>query len=172
MDLLTHIKQFLSISWDLAQIWYGKKWSHYVFWGVPVCLEDFVEASGQTKRTGNIQLVLKKWYYLAIQARAELIILLMVFNSLWSSDVIWRYRLRSTLAQVIDCCLEESSQYLKHCWLFIGEVLWHTTRSNFTSNSQATILYNVLENYISKDCHISQGAMYRCRFPNVSLNTG
>ena len=36
-------------------------------------------------------------------------------NSLWSSDVIWRQRSWSTLAQVMACCLTAPSHYLNQC---------------------------------------------------------
>ena len=56
-------------------------------------------------------------------------------NSLWPSDVIWRQGPRSTLAQVIACCLTGPSHYLNQCWPMISEVLWHSPYSNFTENT-------------------------------------
>ena len=47
-------------------------------------------------------------------------------NSLWPSDVIWRQRSGSTLAQVMACCLTAPSHYLNQCWLIISEVQWHS----------------------------------------------
>ena len=38
-------------------------------------------------------------------------------NSLWLSDIIWWHRSRSTLAQVMACCLMAPCPYLNHCWL-------------------------------------------------------
>ena len=38
-------------------------------------------------------------------------------NSLWPSDTIWRHKTRSTLAQVMACCLTAPSHYLNQCWL-------------------------------------------------------
>ena len=61
------------------------------------------------------------------------------------SDVTWRHRYWSTLAQVMACCLMARSHYLSQCWLLISEVLWHSLESNFTANAQATILYNELK---------------------------
>ena len=52
--------------------------------------------------------------------------------SLWPSDVIWWQGSRSTLAQVMACCLMATSHYLNQCWLIISEVLWHSPDSNFT----------------------------------------
>ena len=49
-----------------------------------------------------------------------------LFNSVWPSDVIWWQGSRSTLAQVMACCLTAPSHYLNQCWLIISEVLWHT----------------------------------------------
>ena len=46
-----------------------------------------------------------------------------IFNSLWSSDAMWWHTPRSTLVQVVDCCLTVPSHYLDPCW-FIDGVLW------------------------------------------------
>ena len=43
-------------------------------------------------------------------------------NSLRPSDVIWRRGSRSTLAQVMACCLTAPSHYLNQCWLIISIV--------------------------------------------------
>ena len=43
-------------------------------------------------------------------------------NSLRPSDVIWRCRSGSTLAQVMACCLMAPSHYLNQSWLIISEV--------------------------------------------------
>ena len=40
-------------------------------------------------------------------------------------DAIWWHGTRSTLAQVMACCLTAPSHYLNQCWLIIGEVPWH-----------------------------------------------
>ena len=40
-------------------------------------------------------------------------------NSLLPSDAKWQQRSRSTLAQVMACCLMASNHYLKQCWLII-----------------------------------------------------
>ena len=40
-------------------------------------------------------------------------------NPLWPSDVIWRQVFRSTLAQVMACCLTAPRHYLNQCWLMI-----------------------------------------------------
>ena len=57
--------------------------------------------------------------------------------TLWPSDAIWRHRSGSTLAQVMACCLTAPSHYLNQCWLFINEVQWHTSDSNFTMDTSA-----------------------------------
>ena len=48
-----------------------------------------------------------------------------IINSLWPSDAIWRHISRSTLAQVMACCLTAPSHYLNQCWL-ISKVQWHS----------------------------------------------
>ena len=64
------------------------------------------------------------------------------FNSLWPSGVIWRQGSRSTLAQVMACCLTAPSHYLNQCWLMISEVLWHSPDSNFTENTSDIYRWN------------------------------
>ena len=44
----------------------------------------------------------------------------------WPSDAIWRHRSRSTLAQVMACCLTAPSHYLNQCWLIISKFLWYS----------------------------------------------
>ena len=56
-------------------------------------------------------------------------------NSLWPRDVIWWQGSRSTLAQVMACCLTAPSHYLPQCWLMISKVLWHSPDRNFTENT-------------------------------------
>ena len=60
----------------------------------------------------------------------------MQVNSLWPSDVVWRQGSRSTLAQVMACCLTAPSHYLNQCWLMISEVLWYSPDSNFAENTK------------------------------------
>ena len=50
-------------------------------------------------------------------------------NSLWPSDVIWRLRSGSILAQVMACCLTPPSHYLNQCWRTINMVHWHLYRA-------------------------------------------
>ena len=44
---------------------------------------------------------------------------------------IWRQRSRSTLAQVMACCLTAPSHYLNQFWLIISKVQWHSSEGNF-----------------------------------------
>ena len=90
-----------------------------------------------------------------------------IFNSLRPSDVIWRQRTGSTLAQVMAFCLTEPtctvinpilltylltapSHYLNQCWLIISKVLWHSCEDNFTRDTSAINHQNWPENYFSK----------------------
>ena len=68
-------------------------------------------------------------------------------NSLWASDVTWRHGSRSTLAQVMACCLTAPSHYLNQCWLMINEVLWHSPDNNFTENTSDFYNWNEFEIY-------------------------
>ena len=56
-------------------------------------------------------------------------------HSLGPSDVIWRQKTGSTLAQVMACCLTAPSHYLNQCWLIISKV--HSSQSNFARDTPA-----------------------------------
>ena len=55
------------------------------------------------------------WLHLKVQT--YLVILL---TSLWQSDAIQWHKSRSTLVQVMACCLMAPSHYLNQCWLIIS----------------------------------------------------
>ena len=57
-------------------------------------------------------------------------------DSLWPSDAICWHRSRSTMAQVMACCLMAPIHYLNHCWLMINGVLQHSAETKFTGNAQ------------------------------------
>ena len=52
-------------------------------------------------------------------------------NSWWPRDAIWRQESRSTLVQVMACCLTAPSHYLNQCWLIITKVQWCSSEGNF-----------------------------------------
>ena len=72
-----------------------------------------------------------------------------VINSLRPGDTIW-HRTRSTLAQVMACCLTAPSHYLNQCWLIISKVHWHSYEGNLTQDTLAINHLHYLENYLSK----------------------
>ena len=47
-------------------------------------------------------------------------------DSLWPREAIWWQGSRSTLAQVMPCCLKAPSHFLNQCCVLICEVLWHS----------------------------------------------
>ena len=65
-----------------------------------------------------------------------------LFNSLWTSDTIWRHKSGSTLAQVMACCLTAPSHYLNQSWLVIGKVQWLSSECNFTRDALAISHWN------------------------------
>ena len=60
-------------------------------------------------------------------------------NSLWPSDAISRQGSRSTLVQVMACCLTAPSHYLNQCWLIITKVQWCLSEGNFAEISQPSV---------------------------------
>ena len=48
---------------------------------------------------------------------------------------------RSTLAEVITCCLTAPSHYLNQCWHITKGVMWFSPQSNSTSAHELNLLY-------------------------------
>ena len=88
--------------------------------------------------------------YLLLALRHILCCRTFLFNSLWPNDSIWQHRSRSTLAQVMACCLMAPSHYLNQCWLIFSKVKWHSVEGNLTRDSKPFNHWNKLENYLSK----------------------
>ena len=66
----------------------------------------------------------------------------------WPGDAIWWHGTRSTLAQVMACCLMAPSHYLNQCWLSILEVPWHSSGCIIIRRSEETNQWNKNENCI------------------------
>ena len=79
-----------------------------------------------------------------------------MFNSLWPSDVFRCHRTWSTLVQVMAWCLMAQSHYLNQCWLIISEILWHSSKGNFTGNAQNIVLheFEIMASF-SKEQHVN-----------------
>ena len=60
----------------------------------------------------------------------------LLFNSLWPSYAIRWHESRSTVAQVMACCLTAPSHYQTQRWLIISEIFWHSPEGNLTLNAQ------------------------------------
>ena len=71
-------------------------------------------------------------------------------NSLWPSDAIWQEGSRSTLVQVMACCLMAPSHYLNQCWLIVTKVQWCSSEGNFAWDITSISHWNSLENYFSR----------------------
>ena len=71
-------------------------------------------------------------------------------TSLRHSDVIWRQGSRSTLAQVMACCLTAPSHYLKQCWLAISKLKWHSPERISIRSIANTRQRNKIENWYVK----------------------
>ena len=81
-------------------------------------------------------------------------------NSLRLSDAIRRQRSRSTLAEVMPCCVVAPSHYLSQGWPPISEILWHSPEFNFTASAQATVLSDKFENYTFLTTSTSPGGQW------------
>ena len=70
---------------------------------------------------------------------------ILIINSLWPNDAIWRQRFRSILAQVMACCLMAPSHYLNQYWL-ISRVLHNLPENNACGNAHENNRYNTFDN--------------------------
>ena len=67
-----------------------------------------------------------------------------VVNSLWPIDVIWWHKTRSSLVQVMVCCLtapshDLNSYYLNPCWCIAKWTLWNKVQWNLNWSKFLTI---------------------------------
>ena len=54
------------------------------------------------------------------------------------------------MVQLMAWCLQAPSHYLNLCWLFISEVLWHSSKRNFTEDDQDSYLSYEFEGWYSR----------------------
>ena len=81
-------------------------------------------------------------------------------NALWVSWIIRPHRSKSTLAQVMACCL---SHYLNQCWPIIKIGLWHPPKSDFTRSGHELNQLNVSSFSFISDLILCAGC--RCASP-------
>ena len=60
-------------------------------------------------------------------------------NSLWPNDAIWWQISRSTLVQVMACCLTAPSHYLNQWWLITSVVERHSSKASSQEITQPSI---------------------------------
>ena len=81
-------------------------------------------------------------------------------NSLWSNEVISKYRSGTTLLQVMACCLMASSHYLNQCCLKCQQVLVAFTRGQLLRKCSRYLSQIWDWKLLNQDySHISQGSM-------------
>ena len=89
-----------------------------------------------------------------------------------SCDAIWHQGSRSTLVQVMACCLTAPSHYLNHCWLTVSKVQSHSSEGNFTIDTSAVNHWIYLENYLPKiSLNLSGANELRVRIRAPSIDT-
>ena len=104
-------------------------------------IHSFPRFYTDTEATANSKEITLNPKYTSAYNRAVLKV-----NSLWPSDAIWRQGSRSTLVQIMACCLTAPSHYLNQCWLIISKVEWHSSKGKFTRDTSAINHWNYLEN--------------------------
>ena len=65
-------------------------------------------------------------------------VFLLYLNSLLPNDAIWQHGSRSTMVQVMACCLTAPSHYLNQSWLINTKVQWCSSEGNFAWDITAT----------------------------------
>ena len=90
---------------------------------------DWVRSTGTRSSNQLTWLVLPIWHQQTSPSDANKCDI--AINSLWPSEAIWRQGSRSTLVQVMVCCLTAPSHYLNQCWLIITKVQWCSSEGNF-----------------------------------------
>ena len=71
-----------------------------------------------------------------IKRNVHIYLLISTVMELRPGDDIWGHRSRSTLTQVMACCLTAPSHYLSQCLPFINKVLWHSPKTNFIGTAK------------------------------------
>ena len=98
------------------------QWLQFVSNGVTAVLHWAIDSRFWTNKRCHVAVLGQLWGVLGEHC---------FFNSLRPSDAIWRQGSRSTLVQVMACCLTAPSHYLNQCWLIISEVQRHSLGRNF-----------------------------------------
>ena len=75
-------------------------------------------------------------------------------------DSTWRHRSGSKLAHAMACCLTARSHYLRHSWLFINGVMWHSIQTSFRGSVQDIISLNAFEIYTRQITSTQLGSIY------------
>ena len=101
---------------------------------IHICNADFCIMTNCSIYSFNLKVVL--------HSELTLISCLGLLNSLSSGDAIWRHGTRSTLAQVMTCCLTAPNPYLNQCRLAITTVLWHSLDDCFSTCALAINHWN------------------------------
>ena len=89
-----------------------------VWWSALIVWCWLVNDAGHTCGAESILINIEIYFHLPV-------------HLLWPRDTIWWHISRSTLAQVMACCLTAPSQYLNHCWIISSKVLRHLPEGNF-----------------------------------------
>ena len=91
-----------------------------------------------------------KFHYSIVNTKSSITFTTYPFNSLRLNDAIWPHRLRSTLAQVMACCLTAPSHCPNKFWFIINKVPWHLSGGIITKRSEDTNPWNKIDNYVFK----------------------
>ena len=125
----------------------------------PCCWRINSKYSGTTYRQLQLRFV-----QLPLQSQLRLLRISQSKLLLAHCDQVTPYGGRSTLLQVMACCLTTPSYYPNQCWLIISKVLWHSTEGTLTL-TECTLQLGV---YTPKPlCYHSHWSVHSNHTPNI-----
>ena len=148
-NLHQYTKQYYSYKKMDLKMSSATGWSFYL--GTLVCvkwlsLKDLLKYL-MSKTWSSVYLQMEQCWQLSL---ACFLHIPMVIDSLWPSDVTWRHRFGSTLAEVMAWCLTAPSHYMNKCWLIISKVLCQSSNGIIIRKSEDINMHSKVEICIFK----------------------
>ena len=125
--------------WQFLEPWHGRWYEYEIF--IASCTDNIYDLENERWLLGTWLIMLRfmdlGWPRVCRRSTSVLFV-----NSFRPSDAIWWQISRSTLVQVVACCLMAPSHYLDQCWLIITEVQWCSSEDNFAWDNTAISGWN------------------------------
>ena len=109
---------WIRVSWTTEGVIFAKPLAN--LWNT-LYLKPFKHIPGAMLKMSQVPSDPRNFIHIAelhIQMACQCAYFMFFLNSLWPSDIMWRHRSGSTLAQVMACCLTAPSHYLAPSVIF------------------------------------------------------